>query len=362
VASVSDRKRRLWHEWLAVASIASALLVALIVTGSTTRFDNALYDVSLKLKSVPFRDDVVIVAIDPESLDEVGEWPWPRRTMADLIERIADGRPEALGIHFVFLFPTNLRDDQAVHDAMIRTRTYLAIPHQTDSKGRSGAVVRPIPLIDSAARGLGAGDAAADSDGIVRRVALFEGPHDNPSARMVLQMARLEGRGPDGSKPHNGNAETLIPFAGPPETFERVSAISLLKGTVSPTVVRDKYVLLGATAAELRENYPTPRSGADGMPSVEVDANILNSLLNGVYIRQTTTLQTAAISLSLLWLLLIALLRRGPREFPLVAMTLSALPLAAAILGIVVFGIWTPPVAYLVTVAIVVHYWGFRRL
>jgi len=40
----------------------------------------------------------VIVAIDEKSLQELGQWPWPRTTIADLIEAIAKNRAAAIGV------------------------------------------------------------------------------------------------------------------------------------------------------------------------------------------------------------------------------------------------------------------------
>ena len=40
----------------------------------------------------------VIVAIDEKSLLELGQWPWPRTTMAELIEAISKSKPAAIGV------------------------------------------------------------------------------------------------------------------------------------------------------------------------------------------------------------------------------------------------------------------------
>ncbi len=40
----------------------------------------------------------VIVAIDEASLAERGQWPWPRTVLADLVARVMEGGPAAIGI------------------------------------------------------------------------------------------------------------------------------------------------------------------------------------------------------------------------------------------------------------------------
>jgi len=39
----------------------------------------------------------VIVAIDENSLERYGQWPWPRRLIARLLAEIGDARPAAIG-------------------------------------------------------------------------------------------------------------------------------------------------------------------------------------------------------------------------------------------------------------------------
>ncbi|MFZ7127432.1 MAG: CHASE2 domain-containing serine/threonine-protein kinase [Desulfobacterales bacterium] len=41
---------------------------------------------------------VVLVAIDEESLDRMGGWPWPRRCLAEVIDRLSDAGASAIGL------------------------------------------------------------------------------------------------------------------------------------------------------------------------------------------------------------------------------------------------------------------------
>jgi CHASE2 domain-containing sensor protein len=58
--------------------------------------------------------DTVVVDIDDVSLAAVGQWPWPRYRVAQLIERIAAGHPSAIAMDIVFPEPdrTSLADIQ----------------------------------------------------------------------------------------------------------------------------------------------------------------------------------------------------------------------------------------------------------
>jgi CHASE2 domain-containing sensor protein/signal transduction histidine kinase len=355
----SDR-RRLRAEWLATALFSTLLLTVLVSTGATTRFDNAIYDLSLRLRNMKARPDIVIVAVDPNSLRSVGDWPWPRRLMAKLISDVAHGRPKAIGYIFVFL--ASSPDDQAVHDAIGLTRTFLSLPAREQTGSKIPGPRTLDPAIASAAAGAGATDFLPDRDGIVRRTPLFDRSSGRSAPRMMLQMAQLDGRRvripPAALRGH----DMLIPFVGAPGAIVTKPALSVLNGEVPASYFKDKFVLIGATAPELLDNYATPRSGRTGMPTVEVDANILNALLDGVVITPLSRAAVLALSVGLLWLLLVALLRLAPHDNLRLAATLSALALAGSVAGVVTLGVWAPPASFLVTMGIVVPYWGWRRL
>lgn len=51
---------------------------------------------------------VLIVDIDEESLKQLGQWPWPRTLVAELVDRIAVCKPLVLGIDVVFAEPDRL--------------------------------------------------------------------------------------------------------------------------------------------------------------------------------------------------------------------------------------------------------------
>ncbi len=369
VRDAERRRRRLRIEWVATGLFAAALLVALLVTGATSRLDNAIYDLTLKFVHRTPRPDIVIVAVDSPSLTQEGEWPWPRRRLANLIGDIAEGRPKALGWYFLFASRSTPADDAAVRDALKQTRAYLGDP----GGERSGPhpTFRPDPMFASAAAGTGVVDSEGDGDGIVRRALLFVGESDDLKPRLALQMASLAGKGPsvprhphlvDRSTGKFGAGEILIPFAGGPGTIRHISASDVLEHKISPRVFHDKFVLVGATAGGLLDNYPTPVSSVDGMPNVEVDANILDALLQGVAIRRTSNGVTLAVSLLLIGVLLFAMIRLHPRDYLWLALVMILAPLAGAIGALCAFHVWAPPVSYLATLGLVLPYWGWRRL
>ncbi|MFS0736709.1 CHASE2 domain-containing protein [Sphingomonas sp. 1P06PA] len=84
----------------AAAALAIAILLALV--GGDTPGER-LFDRFQKLHPRAIGSDrVAVVLIDAESLRAVGPWPWPRYTIARLVERIAAEGAVAIGLDMVF--------------------------------------------------------------------------------------------------------------------------------------------------------------------------------------------------------------------------------------------------------------------
>lgn len=65
-----------------------------------------LYDTNLKkLNSVPISEKVVIVDIDEKSLEQMGQWPWPRYRLGRLINDIQNMHPAAIGLDILMPEP-----------------------------------------------------------------------------------------------------------------------------------------------------------------------------------------------------------------------------------------------------------------
>jgi CHASE2 domain-containing sensor protein/signal transduction histidine kinase len=348
------------------------LLFTLVSTGATNRLDEAIYDFSLRLTHFKPRPDIVIVAIDAKSLEEKGQWPWSRLLDAELISRIAQDRPKALGCLLLFVSPGPPGQDQALRKAISLTKTFLPTPRDPAHAERPWLTFKPIPVLAMAAAGMGPGDPDADEHAVVRRVFLLQGPKERLTPQIILQMARLNGRpltiDTKGHAVGQGpNAlfragEMLIPYRGIPGTFDEISAGSVLDGDFRPGTFKNKFVLLGPTAPGLLDDYQTPISSERGMPNVEIEANVLESLLNHEHIIELNEIVIFIISASLIVILLIGLVRLGPRESLWLAAVMAGVPLIISISGVAFRIIWLPPTPYIATLAIIVPYWGWRRL
>jgi adenylate cyclase len=54
---------------------------------------------------VPPGPEVVIAAIDEKSIDEMGRWPWPRKNLTRLVEKLTERQAKVIGFDMVFSSP-----------------------------------------------------------------------------------------------------------------------------------------------------------------------------------------------------------------------------------------------------------------
>ena len=73
----------------------------------------------------------------------------------------------------------------------------------------------------------------------------------------------------------------LINYTGPYRTYPQYSMADVIDGTVPPAALKDKIVLVGATAMAIGDLRNTPfQSGTASYMGVEVHANIIDNLLH----------------------------------------------------------------------------------
>jgi CHASE2 domain-containing sensor protein len=92
--------------------ICGAILTSLVLLadflGALDNLEGWLYDRRVQLCQLfntPPTDRIVHLDIDDRSLDAIGRWPWPRATMARLIDEIAVAKPKAVAVDVVMTDP-----------------------------------------------------------------------------------------------------------------------------------------------------------------------------------------------------------------------------------------------------------------
>ena len=156
-------------------------------------------------------------------------------------------------------------------------------------------VVCNLPVLSRAAGSSGFFNVTPDPDGVLRRVPLairHKGALYPTLALAVYLRARggeavletgtegVEALRLDGRRiPLDRHGNLLLNFRGRHRTFPHLSAAAVLEGTANPALLRGRIVLLGTTAAGLKEIRTTPLDAAQ--PGVEIHATVLDNLLSG---------------------------------------------------------------------------------
>lgn len=319
--------------WLLLAFGMIGLVTLLTLTKPMPRFDRMLQDNASAEMRQPPSHEIVIVAIDEQSIAAIGRWPWRRALHAELLRRIAADNPRCIGLDVLLTEPDlEHPGDDEVLAAGIADSGCVVLPMALQSRGsQRPSQMLPVPVLAKAAAAIGHAHLSLDEDGIVRSFYLREGfaGHSWPHFALALQeAAEAYAGGPMPSEPApptttdanpgpwlRSGHEAILFTAGTADTpaFRTVSYIDVLRGRVAPDTFRGRYVLVGATAAGLGDLYATSTPNPNGLvPGVEVFASVLQALQNGRHVVVASPTQDLAYNLLPMAIALLGLLWLRP--------------------------------------------------
>lgn len=289
---------RRWRSRLgwSVPTVAAVILIANVLV-----FLDAFRSVEARLSDRLFlarapRSDIVIVAIDDESLQAVGRWPWPRRVHAELINILKPAQPAVVVFDIAFFESSSAADDEALAKAMVSVPAVLTVEAQALSARQrpwqGSGVLQPIPALRQAARALGHAHTPADGDGVVR---VFPDELVTPEGEFApLALAAISIRG--GKTDFKSDR---INFVGPPATVKTVSYTDVLAGGVAIEQFRDAFVFVGATAPSLHDTVLAPSSRGSELSGVELHAQMAEQVLRDLPLRVAPKQATAGVVVAL---------------------------------------------------------------
>ena len=290
---------------------------------------------------------VTIVDIDEKSLAKLGQWPWPRTRLADLITNLTTLGAAVIAFDIVFAEPDRLNpgaaaetmryldditrsklrelpsNDQIFADAMQHSRVVLGetalanVTSEFDSTlpvtgiAMGGedptpflfefpGLLRNIRVLETAAAGRGLITIKTERDGIIRRVPMLLRAQGaimpslsfeilrvatvTPTIIIRSEKAGIKSVAVRGLKiPTDRNGQLWVHFARHDPSIF-VSATDVLDGTVAHEKIANKLVLIGTSAVGLYDIKTTPVDPA--VPGVEVHAQVLESALTGGLLSQ----------------------------------------------------------------------------
>ena len=309
-----------------VPTIAAAVL-SLTRPAALTHVEYDVYDTLVRAVEPPRPSQrVVVVDVDEKSLSAIGQWPWRRDVIGQLIDRLRAMGAAAVGVDVIFpesdrdegselspdaMLAETLREGRAVlgyamrfddvggpSGSCVRHPLGLAVVtppgHEARPLFRATGAVCSLPALHEAAGRSGFLNAAPDSDGILRRVpvliemdgqiypslalAIVAGVSkaDNAVLQVINTNAsslRIGGR----TIPLDGRGNLLLRYRGQKRTFPYLSAADVMQGRVPADEVANKIVFVGTTALGTREVVATPLDTL--FAGVEVQATVADNLL-----------------------------------------------------------------------------------
>ena len=283
---------------------------------------------------------VVIVDIDESSVSTLGQWPWPRTVLVDLLTRIFEMQAVVVGFDVVFPEPDRASPREAVkhfrhidqgmrellahlpgNDNLFaqaigagrvvlgQSGTHTFAMHAPGLRPETGVatlgpdpgpyliefphLLRNLPELEQAAAGRGLFSIRPERDGIVRRIPIVMRADGKIVPSLALDMLRvatdsgailirtdeagIRSVAVAGLElPTDQNGRVWVYF-GPHNPATYVSAKDVLEGNAASDKFDGKLALIGASAIGLADTKTTPVSAA--IPGVGVHAQLLESAL-----------------------------------------------------------------------------------
>ena len=305
----------------------------------------------------------VLVDIDEKSLKALGQWPWSRIVLANLLKKIQTYNPSVIGLDILFperdrtspelieefykryfnlshtlSVPNALRNNDTIFaNAVAQTHSVLGIYLSNEKYNadecdiKSSFEVQALhlkqfqnvlcntPVLQKSAEAYGFINASQDADGVLRRMALlkeYKGVavpsfalallkeiepmlHFEKSTLMLLDQ-----------KVHIDKDSSVLLSFYPQQWYKKISAFDLLRGNVDKNMLQGKIVIIGSTAIGLHDQLIVPAGRK--VSGAQIHMTMIDNLVNNQVIIQPKKYRLIATLVSIVFILfLLFLLIRG---------------------------------------------------
>ena len=273
--------------WMTLGSILVVLILRSLCLLQGLELQTT--DHYFQVRSAEAMDDrVVIVEVTKADLQRNEPWPPSDARLAQLLERLNAWKPRAIGINLHRDLPVP-PGSIAFNNLLTDTPTIISAEQLADGMfmGRGSQALIPPPSAVPESR-VGFNNNILDDDQKVRRAFLYwknEGGTVRESfalklAKLYLAQNQIYAQ-PSSNRPSDlrlgqgifrqiqsdtgayvradaGAYQVLVNFRGGKKPFQTFSMQAILSGEVAPEAIRDRIVLIGATAENLNDFAATP--------------------------------------------------------------------------------------------------------
>lgn len=250
------------------------------LTGSLQFFEWVALDNFLRLRPAePMDERIVIVGIDEGDIQQIRTYPIPDQDIAELLRLLQNYQPNVIGLDIFRDLPVEPGHAKLV-EVFRESKNLIAI--EKALRDREGFTVSPPP--DFSPDQAGFADAVLDTDGYLRRsllristpqgerklsltlrlaqtylssqgIPLEQGIHDPNAIRFgSTELTRFQPNSGGYVRADAGGNQILLNFRSGREPFRVISLNDIKSGHVDPNWIRDRIVLVGITAASVKDS------------------------------------------------------------------------------------------------------------
>ena len=222
----------------------------------------------------PF-SDIAIVAIDDESIRNLGPLPWNRTVYADAINYLENASVIGMDLS---LF--DITEDDWILAASARNSknivfaSYYSSLDRKDNAFLGSNLITPSYRIMSSNPKTGYSNILKDQDDVVRKIPDIRGGINSFSEQVALNYLKSNFTRPKG--------DLVVNYGSEPGRYSTVSFSKL--NSTSPSFFDGKIVLIGITDESLNQSYLVPVSRGHLMPEVEIHANAIETMITKDYL------------------------------------------------------------------------------
>jgi len=268
-----------------ISSVIAVIVTMLLLAGVLGTWETKISDAFYSPDNAD--ENIVIVTIDDESLQELGQWPCSWRP---LIAQVIDNLNQSSVIGIDIAFPEPTEDDSILAESLKNADVVLAMEY-TKFSFKDGELYGENllkPHISLGVEGedfkVGFVNLYTDADGVTRSFdPHITGSIDYDHFSKVIAEEYL------GFPPEIKDSITLIKYYDEPGGYKYYSFTDIYHKRVNLTDFAGKIVLIGATAANLHDDAIVPIS-AQAMPGVEINANLVQEIILQDYIYYQDTI------------------------------------------------------------------------
>ncbi len=302
------------------------------------------FDLYQKVFAEKKNSDVVIIDIDEKSLGKFGQFPWNRIVFAEILDKLNESSPKAIGFDIFFtekdkqspdaiiksygLIPSDIAElqnlkspDDIFSEKLKESKSIIAVlgsnvpSHSNyDRKAKARFLskggepkqftysypysIGSLEVLEKNVKGLGSISFLDQLDGIIRSLPLIVQFNKKMYPTMGLEMVRVGSKQKNiyvelnevgiqriSARPHkidsDPNGIIWIKYKKSDKN-QYISAGDVYDGKFQTDFFKDKYVLIGASAQGLFDLVKTPLGVT--IPGVEVHANVIENILDQSYL------------------------------------------------------------------------------